>query len=157
MHAVSRFPSRTVIFREQYQERIFDASDEELLSSACLLVLRERYTNPAWGYKPKRHLLSEEEQQFILFYEAEGQYLPILLKRYADRVLEQIQSRSADEDDPDWSWYHKVEELLSLPEEKATGYKFSYKGRLIPTSYYLLLQRQSHPNESISVVENSSR
>ena len=154
MQAVSHFPTRTIVFKERFQERVFDASSEELLSAACLMILRERYSNPVWGYRPKTMTPSEEETEFLEFYRTEGKYLPRMLRRHADRIFEQIEERAVDVDDPDWNWYNNVEELLQLPEERAIGYRIPFRGKLIPTTFYLLLQRQNHPNEGLSIVDD---
>ena len=148
----SRAPTKSIIFKEKHQERAFDASNDDLLAESCLLVLRERYENPAWNYKPRRNELALDEIEFIEFYDSEGRYLPKILKRYADRIYDQLHVRAVDDGDPDWTWYEGVKALLALPQEEAVGYKIPFRGRIIPTSYYLLLQRQNFPNESLTLV-----
>jgi len=56
---------RVIIFSEHNQERIFPANTSDELASACLLILRERFNNKAWGYEPKFVGLSDEEAEFL--------------------------------------------------------------------------------------------
>lgn len=147
---------RSIVFKEENKERVLNASTEDLLAESCLLILRERYNNPAWNYKPQQDNLKADELEFLNFYEMEGSYLPIILKRYADRIFDQLNVRASHEDDPDWTWYKGVETLLTLPPDEASGYKIHFRGRVIPTSYYLLLRRQNLPNESVSLIMAAS-
>jgi hypothetical protein len=144
--------SRSIVFKEENNERVFNASTDDLLAESCLIVLRERYNNPAWNYKPLQNNLEVDEVEFLSFYELEGRYLPQILKRYADRIFDQLNVHASHEDDPDWTWYEGVKTLLALPPDEASGYKIHFRGRVVPTSYYLLLRRQNLPNESISLV-----
>lgn len=155
IQAVAHFPTRTILFRENNRERIFDASSDELLSAACLLILRERYHNPIWGYKPKDSGLDREELELLEYCENHGvEHLPILLKRHAERLLTQFEGKTDNTDfNPDWVWYRNVQEFLTLPEDTAINYKASYRGRLVPTSYLLLIKRQDHPKESLMLLE----
>jgi len=154
MNTRQDFPNRSIVFKEQTRERAFGAETDELLSIACLSVLKERYLNSAWGYKPKTQDITPDEVEFLKFYEDEGKYLPAILRRYADRLADQLQARvNVDKSDPDWTWYHTVQDLLNLPQDEAIDYKIPFRGRIIPTSYYLLLQRQNHPHESLSLVD----
>jgi len=145
---------RSIVFRERFQERVFDASTDDSLSRSCLVVLRERYENPAWEYKPKRTDFSEEEQDFMDYFEKERYFMPTLLQTLGDRLMRQLETRVDITSDPDWNWYSSVETLLSLDSEKAVDYRIPYKGRFIPTSYYLLIQRRSHPFEGFVIIDN---
>lgn len=159
IQAVAHFPTRTIVFREQNRERVFDASSDELLAAACLLILRERYHNPIWGYKPRDNGLDKDEIEFLNYCDMYGiEHLPFLLKKQAERMLTQLDGKQDhSEFNPDWVWYRNVQELLTLPEDEAIGYKASYRGRLVPTSYLLLCRRQNHPNESLMLVEGGSQ
>lgn len=106
-------------------ERVFLAESEEQLAKACLLILRERYSNPAWGYKPSYGKeLTQEELEFLEFYEQEGKYLPVLLRKHAERIYNQLNVTPNAAVEAQWEWYEAVEELLSMPEERAVGYKY---------------------------------
>lgn len=146
---------RSIVFRERFQERVFDASTDEILSNSCLIVLRERYENPAWGYKPQRDDFTEEEKEFVEYFQRERYFLPSLLQKMGDRILRQIDTRVDITSDPDWNWYSSVQNLLALPSEKAIDYRIPYKGRLIPTSYYLLTQRRSYPFEGFVILDKA--
>ena len=152
-NALETYP-RSIIFQERYQERIFNAENDDVLAESCLVVLRERHDNPAWGYKPALKDISEEEQEFIDFLNTDYNFLPILMQKMAESIKRRIEARIDTTSDPDWTWYTSVENLLALPTKQATGYKIPYKGRYIPTSYYLLLQRRHHPHEGFVIVDN---
>lgn len=145
---------RTIVFKERTQERILDASTDEILAFSCLNVLRDRYENPAWGYKPTYKDLTEEEAEFLEYIEHDYYLLPVLLQHLSMSIKKRIEARLDVSSDPDWTWYEAVQNLLALPPEQAVGYKIPYKGRYIPTSYYLLLQRRDHPYESFVIVDN---
>lgn len=159
IQAVAHFPTRTIVFKEHSRERVFDASTDELLAAACLLILRERYHNPVWGYKPRDNGLDKEEVQFLEYCETYGlDHLPYLLKRQAERMLSQLEGKQDNSDfNPDWVWYRNVQELLTLPEDEAISYKAPYRGRLVPTAYLLLMRRQNHPHEGVLILEGGSR
>lgn len=144
---------QVIIFAEQGQERILPANTQEELALSCFVVLKERYNNPIWGYKPQNLTLTPEENDFIEFWELESNTLPVLLKRHGDRIYDRLKENLKTNDDPDWIWYQKVEELLKLKPEVAQGYKISYGGRIVPTSYYLLLKRKEYPNESFVLAD----
>lgn len=146
--------SRSIIFQERHQERIFNASDDRCLSESCLILLRERYLNPIWGYRPEQKDITEEERDFLEFYKTDHYMLPALMLRAADGIKRRIESRLDVTSDPDWTWYSSVESLLELSPEVAVDYKIPYKGRLIPTSYFLLIQRRSNPNEGFVLVDS---
>lgn len=155
---MASFPDykRSIIFKERNNERIFDATTDEILAVSCLTVLAERYSNPIWGYCPKQKDLTGEEKEFIEFMETNFDFLPILLQRLATSVKTRIESRVDIDSDPDWTWYNSVESLLALPQDIASSYKVAYKGRLVPTAYYLILQRQHFPNENFVIVTKES-
>ncbi len=145
--------NKVIIFSEPGEERILPAGTLDELATSCLLILRERYTNTIWGYQPKHTSLSNEEEDFISFWESESNVLPRLLKKHGQRIYDRLKDASADADDPDWIWYRSVEELLALPPDIAKGYRVGYGGRIIPTSYYLLLKRKENPNEGFVLAE----
>lgn len=145
--------ARSIIFQERNHERVFNASDDRILSESCLILLRERYLNPIWGYRPEQKGLTEEERDFLEFYRTDYYLLPALMVRVADGIKRRIEARLDVTSDPDWTWYSSVESLLKLPPEVAVDYKIPYKGRLIPTSYFLLIQRRSNPHEGFVLVD----
>lgn len=148
------YPRHSIVFAEHNnKERVFPASTPQELSEACLIILRERYSNPIWGYKPKGPSLSEEEKDFMDFWEKDSYSLPALLYRQGIRIYNRLIENKEDETDPDWAWYSNVTQLLSLPPEVAVDYRVPYGGRLIPTSYYLLLKRRHYPNENFLIIE----
>lgn len=149
------FPGRKIVFKEQFQERVFLVETEQQLAETCLNILRERYTNPAWGYKPDAETgeLNEQEKEFLEFYIEEGRYLPALLKRHADRIFQQLNVSTPAASDVQREWYESVEQLLSLPPNQAVMYKLPFKAKLIPTSYYLLLQREHFPGEGLMFIQ----
>lgn len=151
-----RFPGRKVVFKEHLSERIFLVETEETLAKACLIILHQRYSNPAWGYKPSYTAeLTEDEQDFLDFYEEEGAYLPALLKRHAERIYNQLNTSQHNPAGAaqQWEWYNSVTQLINMPEERAVNYKVPYKGKLVPTAYFLLSQRAYFPGEGIMFVE----
>ena len=149
--------SKVIIFIEQgNRERVFPANTQDELAESCLLILRERYSNPVWGYKPQQQNLSDEEKDFMVFWEQDSYVLPALLYRQGKRIYERLIEQEEDDTDPDWAWYSNVGQLLELPPERAIGYKVPYGGRYIPTSYYLLLKRRHYPNENFLIAETYS-
>lgn len=145
---------KVIIFSEPYgQERILPAADQEELAESCLLILRERYSNPIWGYKPTSYMATEEELDFLDFWETESNQLPVLLQKQGQRLYERLKANLKDDDDPDWIWYRSVEELLALPANIARDYRVGYGGRIMPTAYYLLLKRKDHPDEGFVLAE----
>lgn len=144
---------KAIIFTENNQERILPANSDDELANSCLIVLRERYSNPIWGYKPSLKGITEEEREFIEYWENENKDLPIFLYRQAKRTYERLMDNVSEQNDPDWTWYNSVEELLKLKTEKAIGYKVAYGGRFLPTAYYLLLKRRDYPNENFVLAE----
>jgi hypothetical protein len=153
MNVKSNLKKRAIIFTENNQERIFPANTDEELAESCLLILRERYSNPIWGYQPYMKNISDEEKDFIEYWENDAHSLPALLYRQGKRTYERLKDNISEDTDPDWVWYHSVEELLSLKPDKAIAYKVGYGGRLIPTAYYLLLKRKDYPNENFVLAE----
>lgn len=152
---IVRSPGRKIVFKEHLAERHFLVENEEQLAKACLNILNERYHNPAWGYKPAYgQELSEDEIEFIEFYETEGQYLPSLLKRHAERIYNQLNTTQNNPTGSviQWEWYESVTQLLSMPVERAINYKVAYKGKLVPSAYHLLAQRAYFPGEGLMFI-----
>ncbi len=150
----SREERKVIIFSEPYdQERVLPAGTQEELAASCLLILRERYSNPIWGYKPSRFHATEEELDFMVYWENDSNQLPVLLQKQGQRIYERLKANLKDDDDPDWLWYRSVEELLALPSHIAKGYRIGYGGRIMPTAYYLLLKRREIPNEGFVIAE----
>jgi hypothetical protein len=146
---------RSIVFRERFQEKIYDASTDQILSHSCLIVLRERYDNPAWNYKPSITNLTEDEKEFMEFFSKERYFLPHLLQQMGDRILRQIEASTNITDDPEWVWFSSLEHLLALPANKAVDYRIPYRGRLIPTSYFLLIQRRMRPFEGFVILDKN--
>lgn len=145
--------TRSIIFQEQAGEKIMNASTDEDLAKSCLIILKERYENPTlWAYLPANKNITDEEKEFLEFYKTDYFLLPMLLQRMSESVKRRIETRLDEGSDPDWIWYHHVEELLSMTFEVGEGYRIPYKGRYIPTSYYLLLQRRNNPGEGFILV-----
>lgn len=153
MNSKSKPKTRAIIFTENNHERIFPAASEEELAASCLLILRERYSNPVWGYRPYMKNITEEEKDFIQYWEHDAHSLPALLYRHGKRTYERLKDNISEDTDPDWVWYRSVQELLELSPNKAIAYKVAYGGRFIPTAYYLLLKRRNYPNESFVLAE----
>lgn len=152
--ATSGKTHRAIVFHEANgYERVLDASTDEILAASCLLILRERYKNPIWAYKPEIKTLTEDERDFLDYWENEHKDLPALLYKFGKRTYERLQDRIAEDADPDWNWYYSVEDLLKIPQDRAVAYKVSYRGRYIPTAYYLILKRREFPNESFALIE----
>lgn len=146
--------TQVIIFIEHDdRELILPANTQEELAESCLLVLRERFNNPAWGYKPVNNSLTEEEKDFLHFWETDSNHLPALLYRQGKRLHDRLQENAKEDTDPDWVWYKNVSQLLSLPPDRAIGYKVPYGGRYIPTAYYLLLKRRNYAAENFIIAE----
>lgn len=149
-------PKRVIVFKEKGQERVFPAKDDEELAASCLIILRERFSNPAWGYKPQIQELSEEEQDFLDFWQRENtNFLPTLLYKQGQRIYDRLEERLKDDTDPDWVWYKALKELLSINPDAAKAYKVSFHGKFIPTAYYLLSKRRYNTHEDFYILETS--
>lgn len=149
-----REENKVIIFSEPGgQERVLPAATQEELALSCLLVLRERYLNEAWGYQPKNYNATDEELDFIQYWEREANQLPELLYKQGERLYERLKANLKAEDDPDWIWYRSVQKLLSLSPDIAKRYRIGYGGRVMPTAYYLLLKRKHYPNEDFVIAE----
>lgn len=146
-------PERKIVFVEHLAERSFDVPDDSTLASVCLMILRERYSNPAWGYEPKiakEFVLTEEEQEFLRWFErTDLETLPILLRKHAVRISSQLNQTSNTTNKNEWNWYEAVTMLLNLPKEEAVPSCRAYKGQQIPTALYLLLQRRHNHGEGL--------
>lgn len=145
---------QVIIFIEHNdQEKILPANTQEELAASCLLILRERFNNPAWGYKPVNDTHTAEEKDFLDFWETDSNHLPALLYRQGKRLYDRLIENAKEDTDPDWVWYRNVAQLLELPEDRAVGYKVPYSGRYIPTAYYLLLKRRHYTAENFILAE----
>lgn len=139
---------RLIVFKSRAKDIMLDASTEDKLSESCLTILRQRFNDPVWNYKPYVEEFSEAEKDFLTYWETENiNTLPELLYQHGENLSQRLYARIAEENTPEWAWYHSVEQLLSLPVEKAISYRVPYRGVYLPTSYYLLLRRRENKNE----------
>lgn len=150
MKNIKNPPTRLIVFKSRKKEIVLDASDDDKLSESCLTILRQRFHDETWHYKPYIESFSTEEQDFVNFWETSNiNTLPELLLREGVVLYNRLQSRISEEkeDDENWVWYRTATKLLSLPESKAIGYRIPYKGVYLPTSFYLLMKRRDHEHE----------
>ncbi len=148
-------PNRRIVFTEHLNQRVFAVPTDEALAEACLLILKERFSNPVWNYKPatpRENLPTNEEIEFLKWHDTINlTSLPILVRKHVQRIYTQLTEHTNWATKHEWDWYDTVSQLLSLEKTDAMSYRKPYKGRYIPTSYYLLLQREHNPGEQLDL------
>lgn len=122
--------NRLIIFSDKYSTRIFDASTPELLSRACLKVLRERFKEGYFYLEPELSLpsLSAEDAAIMALTEEQVAGLPEPIKGTTAAKRKSISERNARFErtyEEEKAWYDRVVSLCAMDPEE--GYKVEDK------------------------------
>lgn len=156
--------SRIIMFEEKHQTRYFDASTDEVLSRACVKVLRERVDEGYWYHrnfdKPERvrsadeiALMAMTDEQIAVLPENMAQDIKNKRVRIISKDLAYERNRALED-----SWFAALEKVLSLPVDEAV--KLSTSGqegagwprREMNLAFYLLDSRSDYEYERLELL-----
>lgn len=119
------------------------------LAEACYEILKSRLGNKNYKYKPSRMRMTYQELEFVEWYDLEKEHLPSLIGTEAHKLNEKIMAQTSIQDE-EKEWFESLKKLLAMSKENILKYQVPYSGRMVPTTYYLLVRRAKlYKNESV--------